>query len=72
MKTIEKKQKEALGATDAAMKKLHVGSGNLVGKIENLKKLGAKATKQIDRNELAANELYEDADEAISENETND
>lgn len=72
MKNIEKKQKEALGATDAAMKKLHVGSGNLVGKIENLKKLGAKATKQIDRNELAANELYEDADEAISENETND
>jgi DNA recombination protein RmuC len=72
MKTIEKKQKEALGATDAAMKKLHVGSGNLVGKIENLKKLGAKATKQIDRNELAANELYEDADEAISENEKND
>lgn len=56
MKNIEKKQKEALGATDAAMKKLHVGSGNLVGKIENLKKLGAKATKQIDRNELAANE----------------
>lgn len=72
MKNIEKKQKEALGATDAAMKKLHVGSGNLVGKIENLKKLGAKATKQIDRNELAANELYEDADEAFSENETND
>ena len=72
MKNIEKKQKEALGAYEAAMKKLHVGSGNLVGKIENLKKLGAKATKQIDRNELAANELYEDADEAISENETND
>jgi DNA recombination protein RmuC len=72
MKNIEKKQKEALGAYEAAMKKLYVGSGNLVGKIENLKKLGAKATKQIDRNELAANELYEDADEAISENETND
>lgn len=31
-----------------AMSKLSVGSGNLVGRVENLKKLGAKATKSID------------------------
>lgn len=31
-----------------AMKKLSTGSGNVVKKIENLKVLGAKATKQID------------------------
>lgn len=31
-----------------AMGKLSVGNGNLVGRVENLKKLGAKATKSID------------------------
>ncbi len=31
-----------------AMSKLSVGNGNLVGRVENLKKLGAKATKNID------------------------
>jgi DNA recombination protein RmuC len=30
------------------MKKLTTGSGNLVSKVENLKKLGAKADKSID------------------------
>ena len=30
------------------MKKLSVGNGNLVSKVENLKKLGAKADKAID------------------------
>lgn len=33
---------------EESMKKLSTGSGNLVGKIENLKKLGAKAEKTID------------------------
>lgn len=33
---------------DEAMKKLSTGSGNVVKRIENLKALGAKATKQID------------------------
>lgn len=71
MKNIEKKQKEAMNAYDAAMKKLHIGSGNLVGKIENLKKLGAKATKQIDRNELPAHDLLDETDESIPDNEKN-
>ncbi len=30
-----------------AMNKLQTGSGNLVGRVENIKKLGAKATKEI-------------------------
>ncbi|HOO09672.1 MAG TPA: DNA recombination protein RmuC [Cyclobacteriaceae bacterium] len=33
---------------EESMKKLSMGSGNLVGKVENLKKLGAKAEKTID------------------------
>lgn len=34
-------------AHDEAFKKLQFGSGNLINKVENLKKLGAKATKVI-------------------------
>lgn len=34
---------------EESMKKLSVGSGNLVSKVENLKKLGAKAEKTIDQ-----------------------
>jgi DNA recombination protein RmuC len=33
---------------EESMKKLSTGSGNLVGKVEHLKKLGAKADKTID------------------------
>lgn len=68
MKTIEKKQKEALGAHELAMKKLQTGAGNLIGKIENLKKLGAKATKQIDRNDLSSDEQLLDSEEIAPEN----
>src|SRR5690606_31133785 len=32
-----------------AMNKLSVGNGNLVGRVENLRKLGAKTTKNIDQ-----------------------
>ena len=42
--SIEKSQK----AYGDAMGKLSTGNGNLVGKVENLRKLGAKATKEID------------------------
>ncbi len=52
MKLIEKRQNEASVAYDNAMKKLSEGSGNIMGKIESLKKMGAKATKQIDGNLL--------------------
>jgi DNA recombination protein RmuC len=47
LQLVEKKQREALNAQESAMKKLHTGSGNLVGKIEQLKKLGAKTSKQL-------------------------
>ena len=52
MRRIESKQKEALAAYDSAMNKLSTGNGNIVGKVEALKKLGAKASKQIDTNLL--------------------
>ncbi|WP_346858571.1 DNA recombination protein RmuC [uncultured Draconibacterium sp.] len=34
---------------DSALNKLHVGSGNLVRRAENIKKLGAKTTKELPR-----------------------
>ncbi len=42
--SLDKSQK----AYGEAMGKLTTGNGNLVGKVENLRKLGAKATKEID------------------------
>ncbi|MBS1521329.1 MAG: DNA recombination protein RmuC [Bacteroidetes bacterium] len=36
-------------AYNEAFGKLSTGSGNIVGRVENLRKLGAKATKQIDQ-----------------------
>lgn len=41
---------------EESMKKLSVGSGNLVGRVENLKKLGVKASKSIDPNLLKRSE----------------
>lgn len=41
---------------EESMKKLSVGNGNLVGKVENLKKLGAKADKAIDPKLLSRSE----------------
>lgn len=37
---------------DAAVNKLHVGSGNLVKRVESIKKLGAKATKELPKKML--------------------
>jgi DNA recombination protein RmuC len=42
--TLDKSQK----AYGEAMGKLTTGSGNLVNRVETLRKLGAKATKEID------------------------
>lgn len=41
---------------EESMKKLSVGSGNLVRRVEDLKKLGAKASKSIDANLLKRSE----------------
>jgi DNA recombination protein RmuC len=41
---------------DESMKKLSVGSGNLVRRVEELKKLGARANKTIDTGLLKKSE----------------
>jgi DNA recombination protein RmuC len=45
---------------EESMKKLSVGSGNVVRKIEELKKLGAKASKSIDQKLLSRSEEQKD------------
>ena len=45
--TIGKKLDEASHSYDAAFKQLSTGRGNVIGKIEELKKMGASASKQI-------------------------
>jgi DNA recombination protein RmuC len=63
---IGKKMDEAKTEYGSAMNKLTEGSGNLVNRVENLKKMGAKAKKALPENILKrANEL----EETLTENE---
>ena len=52
METIGRNLNTTQKTYDAAINKLHVGSGNLVRRAENIKKLGAKATKELPKNML--------------------
>jgi len=52
LKKIEKNQSDVNKNFKEAFGKLSEGSGNIIGKIEILKKLGAKASKSIDQNLL--------------------
>jgi DNA recombination protein RmuC len=47
--TVGKKMKETQGAYESAVNKLHLGKGNLVSRVENLKKLGIKTSRQINQ-----------------------
>ncbi|MBL7714323.1 MAG: DNA recombination protein RmuC [Bdellovibrionales bacterium] len=44
---VEQKLDQAKGAYDQAVQKLSTGKGNLVSRVEGLRKLGARATKQL-------------------------
>lgn len=52
LKKVGDKIDDAKSAYADAFNKLSSGSGNLVGRVENLRKLGAKATKKIDQKYL--------------------
>ncbi|WP_321348793.1 DNA recombination protein RmuC [uncultured Draconibacterium sp.] len=47
METIGKNLDTTRKTYDSAVNKLHTGSGNLVRRVENIKKLGAKASKEL-------------------------
>ena len=64
---IGKKMDDAKGDYENAMKKLSSGRGNLVGSVQKLKQLGARATKQLPETLLErANEM---SDENLLEHE---
>jgi DNA recombination protein RmuC len=63
------KMKDADKAYEAAMNKLYSGKGNIISRVENLKKLGLKTTKQVNQKLL---DRTEDLDDAVdADNETN-
>jgi DNA recombination protein RmuC len=47
MEQVGKKIDDAGNAFQQAYKQLHTGRGNLIGKVEELKKMGANASKQL-------------------------
>ena len=63
LKGIGEKIKDSQKYYLEATKKLYDGTGNIVKRIENLKKLGAKATKSIDQNLLDKASVEEDIKE---------
>jgi DNA recombination protein RmuC len=62
LEKIGAKQKEAALAYDNAMNKLSTGNGNLLRSAEKLKKMGAKASKSLDKKYLGSDEFL-DAEE---------
>ena len=65
MTDAQKKLDGVRDSFDTAMKRLKDGRGNLVGRIEEIRKLGAKASKQLPQ------DIIEKASERIGEDEEN-
>lgn len=64
---IGKKMDDAKGDYENAMKKLSTGKGNLVGSVQKLKQLGAKASKNLP--EALLERANEDSETNLLENE---
>lgn len=60
---------DAKGDYESAMKKLSSGRGNLVGSVQKLKQLGAKATKNLP--EALVERANEDSDTNLLDTEEN-
>lgn len=68
MSAVGKKMQDAQSAYENTMKKLYLGRGNLVSKIENLKKLGLRTSKQINPKLIEKTEdLADNAEEKLTE-----
>ncbi|MFT7086678.1 MAG: DNA recombination protein RmuC [Rickettsiales bacterium] len=61
MSNIGKKINGAQEAYGDAIKKLNDGSGNLINRVENIKKLGIKTTKNIAKNKNISDEILSDS-----------
>ena len=60
------KMKDADKAYEAAMNKLYSGKGNLISRVENLKKLGLKTTKQVNQKLLDRTEDLDDSIDTVT------
>lgn len=67
MITVGKKMQDAQGAYENTMNKLHLGRGNLISRVESLKKLGLKTSKQINQKLLDRTEDIEASDESTGQ-----
>jgi DNA recombination protein RmuC len=67
MITVGKKMQDAQGAYENTMNKLHLGRGNLISRVESLKKLGLKTSKQINQKLLDRTEDIEASDESTEQ-----
>jgi DNA recombination protein RmuC len=68
MITVGKKIQDAQGAYEGTMNKLHLGRGNLISRVENLKKLGIKTTKQVNQKLIERTEDLDSGEETVSRN----
>lgn len=67
LEKIGTKQKEAATAYDSAMNKLSTGNGNLLRSAEKLKKMGAKATKSLDKKYLGSDDLLDSEESELTD-----
>lgn len=63
MISVGKKIQDAQNAYEGTMNKLHLGKGNLIARVENLRKLGLKTTKQINQKLIERTEDIDNEDE---------
>jgi DNA recombination protein RmuC len=71
MISVGKKMNDAQAAYESTMNKLHTGKGNLVSRVENLKKLGVKTSKQINQKLIDRTEDVEDMNEGSADLKSN-
>ena len=71
MITVGKKMQDAQGAYESTMNKLHLGRGNLISRVENLKKLGLKTSKQINQKLLERTEDIDSSDDLPTASSSN-
>lgn len=69
--SVGKKMGDAQAAYESTMNKLHSGKGNLVSRVENLKKLGIKTSKQINQKLIDRTEDIEELIENKVDDNTN-
>lgn len=71
MITVGKKLQDAQGAYESTMNKLHLGKGNLIARVENLRKLGLKTSKQINQKLLERTEDIDSDDDVPATSSSN-